>query len=150
MSTNDSILAILLCAVIVLVITGLQYQYASTRRGKASTTKPSKIMSFNSMLSIEKSMKVIIQFAQSNGYMVDYFDEKKSTIILSDSTSMGGIAFGNSGGFIYPIYLSIQSNNVILIEVGIKHKMFRLGDPATGQLAKCCNGIKASIFATPP
>jgi hypothetical protein len=148
MSTNESILTILVCAAIVLVITGLQYQYASTRRGKASTTRPRKIMSFSSMVSIGKAMKVIIQFAQSNGYRVDYFDEAKSTIILSDSSSMGSIAFANSGGFIYPIYLSRQSNNTILVEVGIKHKMFKLGDPPTVHLAKCCNGIKASIFAT--
>lgn len=148
MSNNEILPLVLICGVIVLVITGLQYQYASAQKGKTSMKKPGKVLSFTTLVPIEQAMKTIIHFAQSNGYKVDDFNESQSIIVLSDSPTMGSIAFANSGGFIYPIYLSKQINNSILVEVGIKHKMLRLGNPPTAPLEKCCNGIKAAIFAT--
>lgn len=146
MKNDDLILTILVCAGIVLLFTGLQYQYASMRKGKASMKKTDKSLSFVSPIAIDKAMKTIIQFAQSNGYKIDDFNESNSVIVLSDLTTMAGVAFANSGGYIYPVYLSKQTDNSILVEVGIKHKIFKLGYPPSAPLAKCFNGIKAALF----
>lgn len=110
------------------------------KKGSTKMKKPSKIKSFKTNISLDKAMKTVIQFAQSNGYKVDDFNENESIIILSDSASL--TSYGN----IYPIYLTNLSDNSILIEVGIKSKSFQVvGLDALHD--RCFNGIKTTIYS---
>lgn len=109
--------------------------------GTAAMTKPSKLLSFTTDSTIEKSMKIILQFAKENGYKVEDFDENKGTILLSDSMTL----FSN--GFFYPIYLATKNEKTTLIEIGIKSKLMQFGPMVRRSHEKCFNGIKAAVFA---
>lgn len=114
--------------------------YSSIKKGSTKMKKPNNIKSFKTNIPFDKAMKTIIQYAQSNGYKVDDFNEAESIIILSDSASL--TSYGN----IYPIYLINQSDSSILIEVGIKSKSFQVvGLEALHE--RCFKGIKTAIYA---
>ena len=103
--------------------------------------KPSRTKLFTTNAPLEKAMKIIIQYAQSNGYKVDDFSETKQIIILSDTASLT-----TNFGYIYPIYLSKQSNETLSIEVGIKSKTIQLAGFETPH-SRFFNGIKTAIYA---
>ncbi len=125
---------------IVIIIAAIALLYAATRKGSTDMKKPNRIKSFTTNVPSDKAMKTIIQFAQTNGYKVDDFNDNASTIILSDSATLTN--YGN----IYPVYLVRQSNNSVQIDVGIKMKAGGLiGLDASHE--RCFNGIKSAIFA---
>lgn len=137
-STNE----ILQLVLIVIVILSVTYGIAAMRKGKFSMSKPYKILSFNAGVSIDKAMKLIIQFANQNGYKIDDFNESKFIIVLSNSATI------TSYGFFFPVYLTRQGDNTMtFIEVGIKSKLIQWGPIVSRNHEKCFNGIKATIFA---
>jgi len=123
-----------------LVVAGILLIFAAMKKGSSDMKKPNKLKSFTTNAALDKSMKTIIQFAQNNKYKVDDFNESDAIIVLSDSASL--TSYGN----IYPIYLSRQSDDTIMIEVGIKSKSTQLiGLDAPH--SRCFNGIKTAIYA---
>ncbi|SEA56435.1 hypothetical protein SAMN05443667_105266 [Flavobacterium gillisiae] len=127
--------------IISVVIVGGFLIFAAMKKGSVKMKKPSRIKSFSTTSPLDKSMKTIIQFAQSNGYKVDDFNETNGIIVLSDSASL------TSYGYIYPVYLITQSDNSLLIEIGIKSKSTQLiGLDAPHE--RCCNGIRTAIYAS--
>ena len=84
----------------------------------------------------EHPLKTIIDFASKNGYEVDDVDENRMIIILSDSATF------SSYGFFYPIYLSKQDEEKLVVEIGIISKFFQLDTIINNKHEKCVNGIK--------
>lgn len=125
---------------IAIIMGGIILLYASMNKGSVAMKKPNKILSFTTEMPGERILKVIIQLAQKGDYKVDDFNEGDLIIVLSSSGSLA------NDGFIFPIYITKQSDNLSLIEVGIKSKstqMFGLNAPHE----RCFNNIKAAIFA---
>lgn len=125
----------------VLAILGITYGIAAMRKGTSQMSKPSNILSLNTAISIEKAMKIIIQYANQSGYKIDDFNESKSIIILSNSASL------TSYGFFFPVYLTKQNDSETHVELGIKSKLFQWGPIVRRNQEKCFNGIKAALFA---
>jgi hypothetical protein len=126
--------------VIGIIMASILLMFAAMKKGSANMKKPSKIKSFTTNTPVDKAMKTIIQFAQSNGYKVDDFNENEAIIILSDSASL--TSYGN----IYPVYLIKHHDNTLLIEVGIKSKSTQLVGLDTPH-ERCFNGIKTALYA---
>ena len=117
--------------------------YAGNKKGKTDMKKPGKTTSISADIPIEKVMKTIINFAQTNGYKLDDFSEKDSIIVISNTAS------AKSFGFIFPIYLSTLNDGKVNIEIGIKSKS---GTQSYGPIFNqnfdsCINGIKTAIYA---
>ncbi len=136
----------MLMTIICAVVAGaLVSAYVKNKKGTSSMEKPTNRMkAFITDLPINKSMKAIIQFAQTNRYKIDDFNEEKAIIVLSDEHKNAG---GGTYGFIYPIYLSQHAPDEILIEVGIKGKMPYVTGYDTPH-ERCVNGIKSAIYAS--
>ena len=126
--------------VIGIIMAGILLIFAAMKKGSTKMKKPSRIKSFTTNTPLDKAMKIVIQFAQSNGYKVDDFNESDAIIVLSDSASL--TSYGN----IYPVYLMKQTDNSLIIEVGIKSKSTQLvGLDAPHE--RCFNGIKTALYA---
>jgi len=126
--------------IIGIIVASIFFIFAAMKKGSTKMEKPRRIKSFTTKTPLDKTMKTIIQFAQSSGYKVDDFNENDAIIILSDSASF--TSYGN----IYPVYLKKQSDNSLLIEIGIKSKLNQLiGLDAPHE--RCFNGIKTAIYA---
>ena len=123
-----------------LIMAGILLIFAAMKKGSTKMKKPSRIKSFSTNTPLDKAMKTTIQFAQSNGYKVDDFNESDAIIVLSDSASL--TSYGN----IYPVYFLKQTDNSLNIEVGIKSKSTQLvGLDAPHE--RCFNGIKTALYA---
>lgn len=139
---SDEIFIFLEALCVIALVVGVSY-FVNQKRGDSKMNKPSKIKSFTTNISLDKAMKIIIQFAQSNGYNVDDFNEIDSIIVLSDSAYF-------RYSFIFPVYLSKQSDNSIMIEVGAKSKFPMPEQSYNKEILtheRCFNGIKTAIYA---
>lgn len=128
--------------IIGIIVAAIMFYVAKSKKGSTDMKKPDKTSSFVTDVSIDKSMKAIINYAQSSNYIVDDFDENKKIIILSSkSTAM-------NYGFIFPVYLT-NAGSKTNIEIGVKAKS---GPRASGPLFNkdfdhLFNGIKTAIYA---
>jgi hypothetical protein len=123
---------------IALALIGVFLVASVMRKGSTKMNKPIKIKSFYTEGYFDKSMKIIKEVALSNGYKVDDINENKGIIVLRESTSL--ISSGN----IFPIYLIVQTDKSLLIEVGIENKSVEIAllDPPH---ERCFNAIKAAF-----
>ena len=111
---------------------------SSKTMGSTKMKKPSKIKFFKTPQDIKRAIKIIIEFAPTNGYQVDDYDDANNIIVLSETTTAKN--FGN----IFPVYFSTVENQT-LIEIGIKNKgtqRFFLDEYHN----KCFNGIRSAFY----
>src|SRR5205085_2504810 len=113
-----------------LVLVGLLLIIAASRKGSpALKRRPKRVQSFVSRMSLGITLKTIIRYAQQSGYKIEFLDEVKGHLVLSDSPTL------TSFGFFYPIYLTPQSPIYLtpqsevetLVEVGITSKLWQIG-----------------------
>ena len=125
-----------------LVLVGLLLIIAASRKGSpALKRRPKRVQSFVSRMSLGITLKTIIRYAQQSGYKIEFLDEVKGHLVLSDSPTL------TSFGFFYPIYLTPQSEVETLVEVGITSKLWQIGPIRARHHERCFNGIKGSILA---
>ena len=146
LSSDEKLKMILIVLVVGVVVYGIIYGIAQLQKGTISMPKPRKILSFSTNTSMEKAMKIIIQYAHQSRYKVDDFNENKFIIVLSDSPPFNPLV-ATGYGFFYPIYLTKYSEEKINIEIGIKGKLIQWGPVVNRNHEKCFNGVKAAIFA---
>lgn len=101
------------------VIYGIGLIISIMRPGySAIRSKPSRLQSFTTELNPEETMKAIVRFAQQTGYKISFTDEAKGQLVLDKPVSF------TSYGFFFPVFVSQQSDNTNLVEIGIKSKFF--------------------------
>ncbi len=127
--------------IIGIVMAGIGLIIAAMRRGSSVIgTKPSRLQSFTSADNPQETLKGIVRFAQQAGYKISAIDEVKGQLVLEESAS------ATSWGFFFPIFVSRQSDNATVVEVGIKSKLVQVGPIVSRSHEKCVNGIKAALF----
>jgi hypothetical protein len=111
------------------------------RKGSsAAENKPRRIQSFVTSNTPSSVLKTLIRFAQQSGYKIEFLDEAKGNIVLSDGASL------TSYGFFYPVFLTSERESQTLVEVGIKSKVWQVGPIVSRRHDKCFNSVKAAIL----
>lgn len=100
----------------VLVCVYVIYPWLNTRVGTTDMEKPTNTSSFSVEISKDVCMKLIMSYAQNNGYKIDDFNEIQGVIILSEPVSL------NNYGYIYQIYITNSSNTTANVEIGTTSK----------------------------
>lgn len=127
--------------IIGIVITVIGYTISAIRPGySAIRSKPSRLQSFTTEVNPKETMKAIVRFAQQTGYKISFIDETKGQLVLEKSAS------AVSWGFFFPVFVSQQSDNTTLVEIGIESKFFQYGPLVSRSHEKCVNGIKAALL----
>jgi hypothetical protein len=129
---------VLIGLAIVLALGGVFLITSALRKGSTKMNKPIKIKSFYTEGYLDKAIKTIITVAEAHGYKVDDVNENNGIVVLRESTSF--IGFGN----IFPIYLILQPDQSLLIELGIENKSTEIAllDPPH---ERCFTIIKAAF-----
>src|SRR5271155_2656325 len=78
--------------------------------------KPRRIQSFLTSLIPSTVLKVVITFVQRSRYRIEFLNETKGRLVLSDTVSL------TSFGFFYPVLVTSQSGGQTLVEVGIESR----------------------------
>ncbi len=124
------------------IVIVISYIIAAMRRGSSVIgSRPRRLQSFTATSGPQETLKAIIHFAQQAGYNISAIDESKGQLVLEESTSV------MSWGFFFPVFVSQQSDNATLVEVGIMSKLPQVGPIVSSAHEKCVNGMKAALFA---
>lgn len=124
------------------VMAAICFIIAAMRRGSSVIgSKTSRLQSFTVATNPQETLKAIVRFAQQAGNKISAIDEAKGQLVLEESAS------ATSWGFFLPVFVSRQSDNSTLVEVGIKSKLVQVGPIVSRSHDKCVNGIKAALFA---
>jgi hypothetical protein len=131
--------------IFIIVIIGIGWLISASKKSpkniENALNSSSKIISFSTNVDKLTTLKIIIGFAQRNGYKVDSFDENQYNPVLSDSIS------ATTWGFFYPIDIETSSDGSTIVKVGIKSKVIQVGPIVSRSLEKCTNGIKVALFS---
>ncbi|RAR72554.1 hypothetical protein [Flavobacterium aciduliphilum] len=133
--------------IIALIISIGIFVLNQNKKGSVDMDTSKNITTIKSNLSLQKTLKVIIKFAQNNGYKVDDFDESKGVIILSDSASFST----NTNGYIYPINIFEKNESEVMIQIGTDNKSLInksfLGPLGNRAHENCVNGIRTALYS---
>jgi len=128
--------------IIGIVFACVGYGIAIMRKGSSVLgSRPGRMQSFSIAGSPQEVMKSIIGFAQQSGYKISAIEETVGQLVLDESGSL------TSWGFFIPVFVSRNSDDSTLVEVGIKSKLFQYGPLVTRSHEKCVSGMKAAIYA---
>lgn len=128
--------------IIGIVVVGIGLVIAAMRSGSSLLgTKTGQMKSFVCVGGAAETLKSIIRYAQQVGYKISAMDEAHGQLVLEESASV------TSWGFFLPVYVTRQSENTTLVEVGIKSKLIQFGPLKSRSHEKCVNGIKAALLA---
>jgi len=127
--------------IIGIVIACIGLIIAAMRRGSSAiVSKPNRLQSFSTAGSPQETLKAIVRFAQQAGYKISAIDEGKGQLVLEEPAS------ATSWGFFLPVFVSRQSDDSTLVEVGIKSKLVQIGPIVSRSHERCVSGIKAALF----
>lgn len=133
--------------IIALVIGIIIFGISQNKKGSVDMDKSKNTTTIKTNLTLEKTIKTIIKFAQNSGYKIDDFDEKRGVIIMSDSASFAT----NTNGYIYPINVSQLNDLEVSIEIGTNNKSLInksfLGPLGNRAHENCVNGIKTALYS---
>ncbi|HMB89740.1 MAG TPA: hypothetical protein VKP65_02765 [Rhodothermales bacterium] len=126
---------------LILVIIGLAWRYASKRSAASVVTqKPKRLQAFTKAQSPEAIIEAIRQKVAASNYTLESIAEENPRLILSTPpTAM-------TWGFFYPIYLTPQVDGSTLVEVGIESKLMQMGPVVKQQHEACVVFVKAALF----
>ena len=127
-TTDPTDLDLIRTAVLIAIIVG-GYVYISTvmskkKKGTSDVSSALRIETITTDLSKTVTLKAIVEFAKSNGYKIDMFDETQFKVLLSDSMTI------SSWGFFYPIEVKDDNNSTSVI-VGIESQKNQIGPVVT-------------------
>lgn len=107
----------------------------------AMMEKPKRIKSLTTTASPQDVLEAIIGFARSSEFYIEAVDEHGGYVLLSEPMSLF------SWGFYYPIYITNQSKDQTLVEVGIKSKVFQVGPVVSKRHEKCFEATREAVLA---
>ncbi len=138
--TFFELLGILIVIILAITITSILSYYSSKRDSSfLLKKKPKHLMALNTKLLPTEIITIIINdISPKLGYKVESFDVEKKNIVLSSP----GTLF--SWGFFYPIYITSQ-DDLSVVEIGIRSKLFQGGPIRTKQHKKCFHAIKSVL-----
>ena len=112
--------------IVVVLILGIGFAVAFSRRGVARTARPtSRSRSIDVALAPEQAFERIAAMPRGT-YRVDDHDRDRRTIVLSSNPT------GFTWGFLYPVFVTPTSGGGSRVEVGIRSRFIQVGPLVTG------------------
>jgi hypothetical protein len=97
--------------------------------------------SFPTLRSPDEALKIVIRFAQHNGYKISAFDEAPACVVLEESATL------LTWGFLFQVWVYRKGDGSAEIEVNTRSKLIQLGPLLTRHHQRCVSGIRAMLFA---